>query len=519
MAVTPSTVLEALKRRAKDSPRATAFAVGAERLTYAHLRRDAADLARRLSRIGLQRGDRCLIVLASPLDTIRMCYACHMLAAVPVVADATQWTTTRERRIALVRPTIVMTDEPSRRNTPVGTLPLEIAFDVLAGVTPSPSSVLVTPSPADIAYLQFTSGTMGEPKASVVSHGALAAALDAMQRHYDIAEDDVVAGRAPLHHGTGLVRYAFGAAWFGCPAHLLPPGAGHIAHWLELIAVTGATITNGPDFVFRVATATRLPVMPSLTSLRIATSGGEAARASSIRAFEERFGLHGIVQPAYGLSEATLIVASGAPGDEVVTDETGAVSCGGAMPGMELRITDTAGQALGPGEQGEIAVRGPQLFEGYFEDPAATAAVLRDGWLHTGDIGVMDAAGRVFPRTRQRALIKRAGVAIAPREIEEQIEPLQYVVGVAAVGALLPHRLTEDIVVVVETTTADPQELFTLATLVDMAVRDAVGARPGQVRLVRPGAIPRTALGKVRYLELREHVLDERLASQTLHIK
>ena len=515
----PSTVLEALKQRAKDSPRATAFVVDGERVTHLQLRRRAADLARRLSRIGLRRDDRCVITLSSPLDTIRLCYACHMLAAIPVVVDPVHWEMVRERRLAAIHPAFVIADYPSRRNARVGDRPLEIEFAFLDTVTPSPSSVLTMPGPDDIAYLQFTSGTMGEAKAAQVSHRALAAALDAMQERYGIGPDDITTGRAPLSHSTGLVRYAFGTVWFGAASYLLGPRAGHVAHWLELVAQTRATVTNASDFSFRVATATRLPELPSLASLRIATSGGEIVRASTILEFERKFGLSRIVQPAYGLSEATLIVASAVAGDEIVTDTTGAVSCGTPMPGLEVRIADASGQAVGAGEEGEILVRGAQVFSGYADDYRATDEVLRNGWLHTGDVGVLDAAGRLFPRARRRALIKRAGVAIAPREVEEPIEPLQYVAGVAAVGVLLPDRLTEDIVVVVEATTTDPRELFALATLVDMVVREAVGARPGQVRLVSPGAIPRTAVGKARYLELRQLVLDGRLDAATLYLK
>ena len=517
MASTPATVLEALKQRARDTPSAAAFVVDGERVSYLRLRRQAADLARRLSRIGLRRGERCIIALTSPLDTIRLCYACHMLAATPVVLDAGKWTLQRERRIRGAQPAMVIADLPSRRNTPVGTRPLEIAFEFLQHVTPSPSSCLATPAPDEAAYLQFTSGTMGEAKAAVVSHRALVAALEAMQQRYAFTARDVVAARAPLHHSTGLVRYVFGTVWFGNVAHLLGPTAAHVAHWLDLIASTRATITNGPDFAFRVAASARMPDLPRLDSLRMATTGGEVIRGRSIVDFEHRFGLSGIVQPAYGLSEATLVVTSADPGDPLVIDERGTVSCGTAMPGVEVRVVHPDGHDCPPGGEGEIVVRGEQLFDGYFLDPQATGEVMRNGWLHTGDIGTLDAAGRLFPRARARALIKRAGVGIAPREIEEPIEGLDDVAGVAAVGVALPQGLTEAIVVVVETTAERVRDIETLSTLVDITVRDTTGARPAHVVLVRPGTIPRTAIGKVRYLELQEQFIDGRLREATLH--
>ncbi len=440
-----------------------------------------------------------------------------MLAATPLVIDPGQWALQRERRIRASQPAMVIADLPSRLNTPIGTRPLEIAFEFLQHVTPSPSSCLTMPDPSDAAYLQFTSGTMGDAKAAVVSHRALAATLEAMLQRYAFTPRDIVAARAPLHHSTGLVRYAFGTVWFGCVAHLLGPTAAHIAHWIDLVASTRATVTNGPDFTFRVAASTRMPNPPRLDSLRIATTGGEVVRASSIVDFEHRFGLTRVVQPAYGLSEATLIVASADAGDALTTDARGTLSCGAAMPGVELRVVHPDGHPCAPGVEGEILVRSAQLFDGYFLDQQATDQVLRGGWLHTGDIGTLDAAGRLFPRTRARALIKRAGVGIAPREIEEPLECLDHVAGVAAVGVPLPHRLTEDIVVVVETSAHRADDLATLSTLVDFTVRDTTGARPSHVVLVRPGTIPRSGIGKVRYLELRELVAEGGLRAATVH--
>ena len=517
MASTQGTVLDALKQRARDTPSAAAFVVDGERVSYSGLRRQAADLARRLSRIGLRRGERCLITLTSPLDTIRLCYACHMLAATPVVIDPWQWTLQRERRIRGSQPALVIADLPSRRNTPVGTRPLEIAFEFLQHVTPSPSSCLTTPAPDDAAYLQFTSTTMGEASAAVVSHRAWSPRSRGCCSVTRSRPGDIVAAHAPLHHSTGLVRYAFGAVWFGCAAHLLGPTAGHVAHWIELLASTRATVTSGPDFTFRVAAATRMPDPPRLDHLRMVTTGGEVFRASSIVDFERRFGLSHIVQPAYGLSEATLIVASADAGDALVTDARGTVSCGTAMPGVELRVVQPDGHDCPPGDEGR--------------DPRAQRAVVRR--VLPGSAGDRPGAARGLAAHRRHRRPRSSRTAVSPhtdasadqarrrghrpsrdRRADRAPRP---VAGVAAVGVSLPHRLTEDIVVIVETPADRADDIATLSTLVDITVRDSTGARPARVVLVRPGAIPRSGIGQARYLDLQEFVVDGRLRAATLH--
>ena len=110
MATSRPTVLDVVVQRATDAPSTTAFVVGDDRLTYGGLADDARALARRLARLGVACGDRCAISLASPLDAVRLCYACHVLGAVPVMVDPAQWVHVRERRMAAVSATVAVTD-------------------------------------------------------------------------------------------------------------------------------------------------------------------------------------------------------------------------------------------------------------------------------------------------------------------------------------------------------------------------------------------------------------------------
>jgi long-chain acyl-CoA synthetase len=313
---------------------------------------------------------------------------------------------------------------------------------------------------------------------------------------------DIMVTWLPLHHAGGLVRFVFGAVRFGCVAHLIQPSVGHLSRWIEMMASVGATITSAPDFAYRVAARARVPADVNLR-LRLATSASESVRAATIAAFERRFGLDRVVQPGYGLTETTGLVTSAAPGEPLRTDAAGRVSCGPPLAGIELSIRGDDGGICAPGSEGEILVRSSTLFDGYFEAAAETDEALRSGWFHTGDVGTIDEAGHLYPRSRARAMIKRAGVTISPREIEEAVEQLDGVLGAAAVGVERNGSQTEAVVIVVVAGGQFGGGLSAFAARVEGAVSGAAGFVPDQVLVVPPSAIPRSSGGKVQYATLQ----------------
>ena len=150
-------------------------------------------------------------------------------------------------------------------------------------------------------------------------------------------------------------------------------------------------------------------------------------------------------------------------------------------------------------------MRGPILFAGYLEDEAATRAVMRDGWLRTGDIGFVDEDGYLYVLGRTRTLIKRGGVTIIPRDVEDAAGAVEGVIAAAAFGAAVAGEETEGLLVVVEAdlTGADEQDRRRQAEAVERSVLEALAVVPSEVIMVGPGAIPRTENGKIRYGELR----------------
>jgi acyl-CoA synthetase (AMP-forming)/AMP-acid ligase II len=375
--------------------------------------------------------------------------------------------------------------------------------DMAMSSAPAPRPVM--PDGSDPAFLQLTSGTTGEPRAAVVSHRSLIASLAATAERLAIRERDVLATWVPLHHDLGLVRYVFGAMYSGCASHLVRPSMTNLLPWLRMIGRVRATITGGPDSAYRLATRTVAARDVDLTSLQ----------------FESCFGLKHVMGPAYGLAEATLTVTSATPGEAVRVNDAGAVSCGRPLEGIDVQIVDPDDRPVPTGGAGEIRVRGPSVFDGYFQDEAATRQVLRDGWLYTGDVGVIDGQRHLFLTARSRAVIKRAGTTIAPREIEEAVERVTGVTRSAATGVRRESTAgTEEIVVVAETEPGDAtgrSRLRSLAAEIAGEVTGRVGAAPGRILLVVPGTIPRTATDKVRYDELRRMIVENALAGQIVY--
>jgi acyl-CoA synthetase (AMP-forming)/AMP-acid ligase II len=253
-----------------------------------------------------------------------------------------------------------------------------------------------------------------------------------------------------------------------------------------------------------------------LGSLRLVVTGGEPVRLATIRAFESRFDLPGVVRPAYGLSEATLAVTAVAPGEPLAVDATGNVSCGRPLPGFELRVVDANGADCGAGEPGEIRVKSESLFSGYFEPGGPDTGMLREGWLATGDWGRLGAQGELYVLGRRRNLLKHGGATYAPRELEDAATEVAGVLASAAIALRDRARGEELPVLVVERATGAASAPAELARAVAESVRRELGILPGEVLIVAPGTLPRTDNGKLRHGELRRLLAAGELESRRI---
>jgi acyl-CoA synthetase (AMP-forming)/AMP-acid ligase II len=479
------TLREVLVRRSADDPDRLAYAEGERRISFGELAERAAAQAARLASMGVTAGDRVALVMPAGIPFAEAFWAVQLLGAMPCAFSPAGKPLAIERRAARIRPRVVVTSGLLDDAEPVPDLPDE------------------PPATADdIAFLQPTSGTTGEPRAAMLRHRSVLSYLQTDRGGGHATGDDVLVAWVPPWHDLGLVRFMIGAVYYGAACHIVQPAIRTIPLWLETISRTRGTVTGGPDFCFRLASRMVDPRSVDLSSLRFATNGGEPVRASTVEEFERRFGLEGVVVPGYGLAEGTLGVTSHTPGDPLVIDRRGNVSCGPPRPGVEVRA---GGDVSNPGE---ILFRGDSVFAGYLDAPEETRQALRDGWMHTGDTGYLDDEGRLYVLGRRRTMIKRGGAVVAPRELEEAAQEVDGVRLAAAVGIRDAEAVSDAITVVVEAERPDAPSEDALAADVSQAIVDSASFAPARVLVVPPRTIPMTENGKVRHDRLRALLLE-----------
>ena len=394
-----------------------------------------------------------------------------------------------------------------------------------------------------VGLLQYTSGSTGDPRGVVLTHGALLANVRAAGEVLRVTRDDVVVSWLPLHHDMGLVGAWLGSLYHGCRLVLLPPQAFLAAPecWLWAIHEHRGTLSSAPNFAYELC-ASRLDAGAvaglDLSSWRVAMNGSEPVSAGTLERFRQRFAPHGLrpeaLSPVYGLAEnAVAVTLPRRPGPPrvdaidrtafqrdrvarpVASEAAGAlrvVGCGEALPGHGVRVVAPDGEPVGERREGRVQFRGPSATRGYRGQPEANARLFAGDWLETGDLGYL-AGGELFPTGRSKDVLFRAGRNVHPHELEQAIGRVEGVHRgrAAAFGVADEARGTERIVVVVETRRRDPVQRDELARRVQISVCPALNGFPDEVTLVRPGAIPRTSSGKLRRSRCRDLYLTGRL--------
>jgi acyl-CoA synthetase (AMP-forming)/AMP-acid ligase II len=356
-----------------------------------------------------------------------------------------------------------------------------IAFDELLhghGSGPLPDS-----DPSRVAFLPYSSGTTGLPKGVMLTHANLVAASGQLGRGLRLGERDTVLALAPLAHVMGFVVSTTTPLVAGATIVTLPR--------FELEAILAAverhriTVLPVPPPVF--AALAHQPAVDGydLSSLELIVSGGAPIGPDLQRELADRFPGVAVAQ-GYGLTETTALIPT--------PDRDGTVpgSVGRIAPNTELRVVDPAtGTDLGAGERGELWARGPQVMAGYLGRPDATAQMIdADGWLRTGDVGIVDAEGNVFVVDRIKELIKVNAHQVPPAELEALLVTHPAVADAAVFPR--PDERTGQVPVaaVVARGELDPDELMAW-----VAERVSPHKRLRDVRLVE--AIPRTPSGKI----------------------
>lgn len=362
-------------------------------------------------------------------------------------------------------------------------------FDVLLG---EDSGELHPTNADDTAVLLYTSGTTGRPKGAELTHFELYMNCTIAPQLFGIQSDDVFLGALPLFHVFGLSSVLNAAVRYGAAIALVPRFEPESV--LDVIEKHRVTAIAGVPTMYVALLGTDISGR-DLSSLRAAVSGGASIPGEVIRSFEEKFpGL--VILEGYGLSETASTATF-----NISESERKVLSIGKPIWGVQIRISDGEGGEMPPGEAnvGEVLVRGHNVMKGYYKRPEATAEALRNGWLHTGDLGYRDEEGYFFIVDRLKDLIVRGGYNVYPREIEEVLYAHPDVVEAAVVGRP-DDRLGEEVVahvVIRSGASTGPEELTAFA-------KENLAAYKYPREIYLQQELPKGATGKILKRELRD---------------
>ena len=388
----------------------------------------------------------------------------------------------------------------------------------------------------DIAFIQYTSGSTGNPKGVALTHANLLANLRAMGEAVRVQPDDVFVSWLPLYHDMGLIGAWLGALYFGFPSVIMSPLAflARPQRWLWAIHRHRGTLSAAPNFAYelcvrKIADADIEGV--DLSSWRYAFNGAEPVSPDTITAFRDRFAKFGLkpeaIAPVYGLAESSVGLAFPPPNRLPVIDVVQRepftrsaravpavpgdantlrfVACGLPLAGHPTRVIDAAGIELGERQEGRLQFKGPSATHGYYRNPEQTAKLFDGDWLDTGDYAYF-ANGDIYLTGRVKDLIIRGGRNIYPYDLEQAVGDIPGIRKgcVAVFGSADASSGTERIIVLAETRETDAARRDALQRAVNDAAVAVIGMPADEVVLAPPYTVLKTSSGKIRRAASRE---------------
>jgi len=559
-----SSLVALLGHRAASQPDDRAYVFLSDRgveeaaISFRQLHDAAHALAARLT--GAARpGDRALLMFPPGIEFLIAFFGCQIarVIAVPMMVPRRQ--SARDSSAAIVtdcEPAVVLTSPAMALREDLRT---RLGGDrirwLLVELGEADGGVIDLPPPnaQDIAFLQYTSGSTSDPKGVAVSHANLLANLEMIRLSLGNTRQSTCVNWVPLYHDMGLILNALQTFYVGALCVLMAPNGfmQRPLNWLRAIGTYRAEFACGPNFGFDLCVSryrADLLANVDLSSWKVALNGAEPVHAETVRRFRETFSPHGFspdaVFPAYGMAEATLLIAGGHRGGGCVMREVSRshlqahavrapldaadlqmlVGCGHALVDERIAIVDPVTNEPLPWDRvGEIWVTGANVARAYWQNEEATRLGLHariagsdigTGWLRTGDLGFLDSTGELFITGRIKDLIIIRGNNHYPQDIEATVQALHPALrrnGGAAFS--VPDQEDEVLVIVqeierTERNRIDPAEI---TDLVRGGVADGHELFARHVVLIRPGTLPRTTSGKIQRSLTRRLWLEDRL--------
>ena len=545
------TLVEALAYNVERQPERLTVLLHEDRaetpLTYRALWEGASRYALRLSEAGLAPGHTVAIMLPTSLDYLFCFYGTLLAGGIPVPLYPPARLTTIEdhltRHVGILKSCGAALMVTVAEAKPLAWLLRAQVESLREVLVPSDFSggagdfAPVRAGGAQIAFLQYTSGSTGQPKGVVLTHANLLANVRAMGEAARAGAEDVFVSWLPLYHDMGLIGGCFATMVLGFPVVLMSPLAflSRPSAWLRAIHRHRGTISGGPNFAYELCLR-RIQESElegvDLSSWRFAFNGAEPVSPETLAAFEERFSKHNfrknVLSPVYGLAEASVGLAFTPPGEpwkfdaldrerlardgEAVPARDGdpapakIVACGRVLPDHDLRVVDAAGLELPDRAEGRLQFRGPSATTGYYRNPEATRALFDGAWMNTGDRAYLD-DGMLYITGREKDVIIRGGRNISPYELEEAVGDLEGVRRgcVAAFGSLDAASGTERVVVLAETRSEDAALRQALRRQINDLALSLLGGPVDDIVLAPPHTVPKTSSGKIRRVAARAY--------------
>jgi len=474
-----------------------------ERYTYTDVEREAAGYAGFLCAQGLQRGDRVAVQVEKSPQSLFLYLGCLRAGFVYLPLNSAYRPAELSYFLSDAEPAVMVTSPAShsevtalieRQRLParVFTLDTDGSGSLSVGLaSASPHTGVAVARPDDLAVIIYTSGTTGRSKGAMLTHRNLTSNAKTLVRTWGFSADDILLHALPIFHVHGL---------FVANHCVLLSGAKMLWHArfdprAVIADLQRATVMMGVPTYYTRLLAEEAFTRAGCAGVRVFISGSAPLLADTFRSFEARTG-HAILE-RYGMSETGMIASNPLHGER----RPGTV--GFPLPGIAVRVTDSADRSVAVGETGGIQVRGENVFSGYWRNPEKTREEFSaDGWFRTGDLGVFDADGYLSIVGRAKDLIITGGYNVYPKEIELAIDSLPGILESAVVG--LPHPDYGEAVTAAVVLRSEAPPLSESDVIAQLKAQLASYKVPKRVYFVDD--LPRNAMGKVQKNRLRDQL-------------